>query len=58
VGTRGGEVLRQAMAARALPPPQWPREFLIAVNHDVAHSLGFNLDQASLLEAARQKAVQ
>jgi ABC-type uncharacterized transport system substrate-binding protein len=58
VGARGGEVLRQAMAARTLPPPQWPREFLVTVNQDVAHSLGFNIDEASLQENLRQKAVQ
>lgn len=54
-GTRGGEVLRQAMAGKSLPSPQWPREFTVAVNHDVARSLGLALHEARLGEQLRQK---
>lgn len=55
MGARGGEVLLQAMAGRQLPPPQWPREFAIAVNQDVARSLGLALDEQQLGEQLRQK---
>ena len=55
VGTRGGEVLRQALASKVLPPPQWPREFVVSVNQDVARSLGFALDQSQLGEQLRQR---
>ena len=43
VGARGGELLRQALAGKSLPPPQWPREHVVAVNQDVARSLGLAL---------------
>ncbi len=55
VGLRGGDVLRQALAGRTLPLPQWPREFAVAVNQDVARSLGFALDQSQLGEQLRQR---
>lgn len=55
VGARGGEVLRQALAGKVLPSPQWPREFVVAVNQDVARSLGFALDEARIGEQLRQK---
>lgn len=55
VGSRGGEVLRQALPGKTLPPPQWPREFAVAVNQDVARSLGFALDQSQLGEQLRQR---
>lgn len=55
VGARGGEVLRQAMAGKSLPPPQWPREFTVGVNQDVARSLGLALDEQLLGEQLRQK---
>ncbi|MBK8759808.1 MAG: hypothetical protein IPM03_05140 [Sulfuritalea sp.] len=29
IGVRGGEVLRQAFSSRILPPPQWPRDFVV-----------------------------
>ncbi|MDP1733390.1 MAG: ABC transporter substrate binding protein [Sulfuritalea sp.] len=54
VGTRGGEVLRQALAGKSLPPPQWPREFVVKLNQDVARSLGFALDEAKLGEQLRE----
>lgn len=55
VGARGGEVLRQALAGKPLPSPQWPREFVVNVNPDVARSLGLTLDGARLGESLRQK---
>jgi hypothetical protein len=55
IGTRGGEVLRQSFALRNLPSPQWPREFMVTVNRDVARSLDLRLDEAQLLDALRQK---
>lgn len=55
VGARGGEMLRQALAARSLASPQWPREFSVSVNQDVARSLGFVLDEIRLGEQLRQK---
>ncbi len=55
VGARGGEVLRQALAGKALPPPQWPREYVVNINPDVARSLGLTLDGVRLGELLRQK---
>lgn len=55
VGARGAEVLRQALAGKSLPPPQWPREFAVSVNQDVARSLGLALDEARLGEQLRQR---
>ncbi len=55
VGTRGGELLRQAMAGKPLPPPQSPREFVVVVNQNVARSLGLALDESRLGEQLRQK---
>jgi putative tryptophan/tyrosine transport system substrate-binding protein len=54
VGSRGGEVLRHALAGRSLAPPQWPREFVVGVNQDVARSLGLALDEKRLAEQLRQ----
>lgn len=53
VGTRGGEVLRQAFADKLLPPPQWSREYVVAVNYDVARSLGVAPDGTRLAEQLR-----
>lgn len=55
VGTRGGEVLRQALAGGSLPPPQWPREYSIGINQDVARSLGLALDAPRLGEQLRRE---
>lgn len=55
VGTRGGELLRQALSGKVLPPPQWPRELTVSVNQDVARSLGFALDGVQLGEQLHQK---
>lgn len=54
VGVRGGEMLRQAFPARVLPPPQWPREFVVRVNQDVARSLGLVLEEAQLAHQLRR----
>lgn len=55
VGTRAGELLRQAFPARILPPPQWPRDFVVTVNPDVARSLGLSLDADQLADQLRQR---
>lgn len=55
VGARGGELLRQALSGRTLPASQWPREFSVSVNQDVARSLGYALDEIRLGEQLRQK---
>lgn len=55
VGAHGGEVLRQALTGRSLPPPHAPREFTVDVNQDVARSLGIALDEAQLAEQLRRK---
>ena len=55
VGTRAGEVLRQGFAARVLPPPQWPRDFVVGVNQDVSRSFELNLVEAQLAQQLRQK---
>lgn len=53
VAARAGEVLRQALAGRTFPAPQWPRDFSVAANHDVARSFGLVLDEARLAEQLR-----
>ena len=55
IGARGGEILRQALAGKTLPPPQWPRDFDVAVNRDVARSLGLVLDELRLGEQLRHR---
>lgn len=55
IGARGGELLGQAVSGRSLPPPQWPREFAVSVNRDVARSLGLTLDEARLAEQLRER---
>ncbi len=54
IGLRGGEVLRQAFASRILPPPQWPRDFVVRVNQDVARSLGLSIEEAQLAQQLRR----
>lgn len=58
IGERGAEVLRQVIAGRSLPPPQWPREFVVTVNPDVARSLALPLDEAQLIEQLRLREKQ
>lgn len=55
IGTRGGEMLRQALGSRSLPQPQWPGDFVVSVNQDVARSLGVVLHGPRLGEQLRQK---
>jgi hypothetical protein len=55
VGTRGGEMLRQAMTGKPLPSPQSPRDFAVMVNQNVARSLGLALDERRLAEQLRQR---
>jgi hypothetical protein len=43
------------MTGRPLLPPQSPREFVVAVNQNVARSLGLALDESQLGEQLRQK---
>ncbi|MCF8173998.1 MAG: hypothetical protein K9K30_02045 [Burkholderiaceae bacterium] len=54
IGTRGGELLRQALAGKPWPPPQWPQEFSVRINQDVARSLGLALDEQRLHEQLRR----
>jgi hypothetical protein len=42
VGTRRRNCARRS-AVRILPPPQWPRDFVVRVNQDVSRSLGLTL---------------
>ena len=55
VGARGGELLRLALSGKPLPPPQWPREFTVSINQDVARSLGLVLDEPQLGEQLRSR---
>lgn len=55
VGTRAGEILRQAFPARSLPPAQWPRDFVVGVNQDVSRSLGLTLVETQLAQQLRQR---
>lgn len=55
IGARGGELLRPALQGKPLPPPQWPREFTVSVNRDVARSLGLALDEGALAELVRDR---
>jgi hypothetical protein len=53
IGSRGGEILRQAWSGNVLPRPQWPAEFVVRLNPDVAHSLGLTFDESTLGEQLR-----
>lgn len=55
VGKRGGEMLRQAMSINSLPPPQWPSDFTVGVNRDVARSLGVALEEKNIGEQLRRR---
>lgn len=55
VGTRAGEILRQAFPGRSLPPAQWPRDFVVGVNQDVSRSLGLTLVETQLAQQLRQR---
>lgn len=54
IGARGAELLRLSLSGKSLPAPQWPREFTVSVNRNVARSLGLVLDEAALGERLRR----
>lgn len=54
-GNLGGELLSRVISAKSLPAPQWPRDFKVSINLDVANSLGFVLDEQYLSEQLRGK---
>lgn len=47
---QAAEIVRQAVAGRALPAPQHPRDFRISVNRQVAQSLGLKVEAEEILE--------
>jgi ABC-type uncharacterized transport system substrate-binding protein len=51
VAKAAADVVLDALAGRAIPPPRAPAEFSIAINPSVARSMGLRLDEASLLQA-------
>lgn len=55
VGAHGGELLGRALAGSSLPPPRWPRDFVVSVNRDVARSIGHTLDESKLVEELRRR---
>lgn len=55
IGAQAADMLRSALASGRLPPPQYPREFQVAANPHVAHSLGLRLDsEQTLLQRLRE----
>lgn len=55
IGAQAADMLRTALAGGRLPPPQYPREFQVAANPHVAHSLGLHLDgEQDLLQRLRE----
>jgi hypothetical protein len=55
IGSHGGDILRQAWSGNVLPRPQWPADFVVKLNPDVAHSLGLGLNEAALAEQLRKQ---
>lgn len=56
VGAQVVDIARDVLAGRALPPPQYPRDYSIGINPYVAHSLNLRLeDEASLLKRMHQE---
>jgi len=49
VGRQAGRALRAALAGRELPPQQYPQEFEVGVNPNVARALGIDLDDGPAL---------
>lgn len=49
IGAQAAEMLNGALAGGLLPPPQYPRDFLVSANPHVARSLGLALEDASVL---------
>ena len=54
IGTQTGAIARNVLLGKALPPPQYPTDFIVHVNAAVASSLGLTLDEATLQERLRQ----
>jgi ABC-type uncharacterized transport system substrate-binding protein len=54
VGRQAGEMVRNFLAGRPLPPPQPPQDFVISINADVAQALGLPLQAADALPVAQQ----
>jgi ABC-type uncharacterized transport system substrate-binding protein len=51
IGEQAADAIRMVLAGNGLPPPQAPRRFEIAINENVAHSLGITLGSAAELTA-------
>lgn len=54
IGTQTGAIARNFLLGKALPPPQYPADFVVNINAAVANSLGLTLDEAALQERLRQ----
>jgi len=55
IGRQAAEIIAAALAAPgapALPPPQYPKYYSIAINHEVARSLGIRLADEQALRLA------
>ncbi|MFO1199731.1 MAG: ABC transporter substrate binding protein [Burkholderiaceae bacterium] len=57
IGTQAGEIARAVLRGAPLPAPQAPRAFAVAVNRQVARSLGIEIDDDTALREriARQE---
>lgn len=57
IGTQAGEIARGVLRGAPLPAPQAPRAFAVAVNRQVARSLGLEIDDDAALREriARQE---
>lgn len=56
IGAQAAEMLRYYFSRGALPPPQYPRDFVVSANPHVASSLGLALDDATVLEQRLREA--
>lgn len=54
VGRQAGEMARDFLVGRPLPPPQAPRDFVVGINTEVARSLGIPLRAADEQPLAQQ----
>jgi putative ABC transport system substrate-binding protein len=55
VALEAADWVKRYAAASPLPAPQYPRQFSVAVNQTVAHSLGINVDdEATVLDKLRK----
>jgi putative ABC transport system substrate-binding protein len=50
IGKQAGELVYEVLQGRPLPAPQYPRDFSIGVNEQVARSLGLVLESEALAE--------